>query len=224
MKVYYHPVSTTSRMIMLFAAEEGVDLEFQVVDLFTGEHLKDAYAAINPNRLVPVLEDGDFRLTESSAILKYLADKVGSPAYPEGSAEARAGQRADGLAQQQPVPRLRLRADLSADLPAPQPGRRAAVRHPGVGKGQDQGLADRSSTRTSSVPATPICAATRSPSPTISARPMLSLGEVIGCNYAPYPNVTRWLGNMKTLKSWPKVNEVFYGLVNSVKDKPFQAL
>ena len=54
--------------------------------------------------------------------------------------------------------------------------------------------------------------------------PMLSLGEVIGCNYAPYPNVSRWLGNMKKLASWPKVNEVFYGLVNSVKDKPFHAL
>ena len=30
-----------------------------------------------------MLEDGDFRLTESSAILKYLADKVDSPAYPK---------------------------------------------------------------------------------------------------------------------------------------------
>jgi glutathione S-transferase len=29
-----------------------------------------------------MLEDGDLRLTESSAILKFLADKIGSPAYP----------------------------------------------------------------------------------------------------------------------------------------------
>jgi glutathione S-transferase len=33
--------------------------------------------------LVPPLEDGDLRLTESSAILKYLADKIDSPAYPK---------------------------------------------------------------------------------------------------------------------------------------------
>ena len=32
---------------------------------------------------MPVIEDGDLHLTESSAILKYLADKIGSPAYPK---------------------------------------------------------------------------------------------------------------------------------------------
>ena len=82
MKIYYHPVSTTSRMLMLFAAETDLKAEFKVVDLFTGEHLQPAYAALNPSCMVPMLEDGDFRLTESSAILKYLAEKSGSPAYP----------------------------------------------------------------------------------------------------------------------------------------------
>jgi glutathione S-transferase len=83
MKLYYHPVSTVSRPIVLFAGDSGIELEYQVVDLMTGEHMKPAYTAINPSRLVPGLEDGDFRLTESSAILKYLADKIDSPAYPK---------------------------------------------------------------------------------------------------------------------------------------------
>ena len=83
MKIYYHPASTTSRPLMLFAAESGLKIDFQVVDLFTGEHYQPKYEAINPNHLVPVLEDGDFRLTESSAILKYLADSVNSPLYPK---------------------------------------------------------------------------------------------------------------------------------------------
>ena len=91
MKVYYHPASTTSRPIMLFANEEKANVEFQVVDLFKGEHYKDEYLGINPSRMVPVLEDGDFRLTESSAILKYLADKLGSPAYPRDLKEVNAG-------------------------------------------------------------------------------------------------------------------------------------
>jgi glutathione S-transferase len=79
MKLYYHPVSTTSRPVMLLAAEAGLDLDYEVVDLFAGAHLQPGYAAINPTRFVPVLEDGEFRLTESSAILKYLAEKAGSP-------------------------------------------------------------------------------------------------------------------------------------------------
>jgi len=41
-KLYYHPVSTTSRPLMLFAAESGLDIDFKVVDLFTGEHLQPA--------------------------------------------------------------------------------------------------------------------------------------------------------------------------------------
>jgi len=83
MRIYYHPASTTSRPLMLFAEENGLDIEFKVVDLFTGEHVQPAFGEINPNHLVPVLEDGDFRLTESSSILKYLAEKAGSPAYPK---------------------------------------------------------------------------------------------------------------------------------------------
>ena len=98
MKLYYHPVSTTSRPIVLFAAESGIDLEYELVDLFTGEQYQPQYAAINPSRQVPVLEDEDFRLTESSAILKYLADKTGSPAYPADLRKrARVNERMDWL-------------------------------------------------------------------------------------------------------------------------------
>jgi len=98
MKLYYHPVSTTSRPVVLFAMESGIDLDYQLVDLFTGEQYKPEYSAINPSHQVPVLQDGDFRLTESSAILKYLADKVRSPAYPTDlQKRARVNERMDWL-------------------------------------------------------------------------------------------------------------------------------
>ena len=96
MKLYYHPISTTSRPIMLFAAESGIPLEMQVVDLFTGEHVRPPYTTLNPNKLIPTLEDGDFVLTENSAILKYLADKLNSPAYPKDLQQrARVNERMD---------------------------------------------------------------------------------------------------------------------------------
>ena len=52
MKLYYHPVSTTSRPIVLFATESGIDLDYEVVDLFTGAQYQPEYAAINPSRQV----------------------------------------------------------------------------------------------------------------------------------------------------------------------------
>src|ERR1043165_7464015 len=83
MKLYMPPVSMTSRPVRLFVAENGIKLDEVVVDLMTGEHYKEPFTSVNPSRQVPVLEDGDWRLTESSAILKYLADKVNSAAYPK---------------------------------------------------------------------------------------------------------------------------------------------
>ena len=66
----------------MFIADHGVKVEQQVIDLMAGEQNTPVFAAINPNNAVPVLEDGSFRLTECSAILKYLADLVDSPTYP----------------------------------------------------------------------------------------------------------------------------------------------
>jgi glutathione S-transferase len=44
---------------------------------------------------------------------------------------------------------------------------------------------------------------------------VVSIGDLIGC----YPNVKRWLDNMKKLKSWNQVNEVFNGFVATNKGK-----
>ncbi len=109
MKLYMHPVSTTSRPVIQFITDNKLPVEMQVVDLFTGEHMKEPFTKINPNQMIPVLEDGDFRLTESSAILKYLAEKVGSAGLSQGSEAPRAGQRGDGLVQLELLPGLRLR-------------------------------------------------------------------------------------------------------------------
>ena len=96
MKLYMHPVSMTSRPIRLFIAEHGLDVEEKLVDLMTGEHHQPHFVEVNPNRQVPVLEDGDLRLTESSAILKYLADKIGSATYPKDLKQrARVNERMD---------------------------------------------------------------------------------------------------------------------------------
>ena len=76
MKLYYHPVSTVSRPVVLFAADNGIALDLQVVDLMTGEHMKEPYGAINPSRLVPVLEDGDFRIDPSTREVAVIGESI----------------------------------------------------------------------------------------------------------------------------------------------------
>jgi len=83
MKLYMHPVSTATRPVRLLIAENGIKCDEEMVDILKGAHYQEPYASINPNRMVPMLEDGDLRLTESSAILKYLADKYDLPSYPK---------------------------------------------------------------------------------------------------------------------------------------------
>jgi len=47
----------------------------------------------------------------------------------------------------------------------------------------------------------------------------VSIGELVGCDYSTYPNIKRWLDNIKRLKSWDQVNEVFNGFVMANRGK-----
>ena len=75
MRLYYHPLSSNSRRVLLTAYHLGLDLELVAVDLSGGEHKTPEYLRLNPNGRVPLLVDGEFYLWESHAIMQYLADK-----------------------------------------------------------------------------------------------------------------------------------------------------
>ena len=225
MKLYYHPVSTTSRPIVLFAAESDIDLDYQVVDLFTGAQFQPEYAAINPSRQVPVLEDGDFRLTESSAILKYLADKIGSPAYPSDLRKrARVNERMDWL-------NTGFYRDFSFGLLYPQifPFMRRPDDNVQVGTlawGKDKALIWLKVLDESLIgPRSAFLCGDEITIADYLGSMMVLGGEVIDCKFGAYPNICRWLGNMKALKSWAKVNEAFYKyVVDPNKGKEFVQL
>ena len=55
MKLYFHPASTSCRPVMLYAAEAKLALDYELVDIFTGEQYKAPFEGVNPNHLVPVL-------------------------------------------------------------------------------------------------------------------------------------------------------------------------
>jgi glutathione S-transferase len=75
MKLYYNPMSPNVRRARLTAAVLGLELEERKLDFTKGEHKNPEYLALNPNGAVPTLVDGDFVLTESRAIMQYLASK-----------------------------------------------------------------------------------------------------------------------------------------------------
>ena len=55
-----------------------------------GEQFTAAFRALNPLALVPVLEDGELRLTQSLAILEYLEEAHPTPALLPRAASDRA--------------------------------------------------------------------------------------------------------------------------------------
>jgi len=224
MKLYMHPVSMTSRPVRLFIAESGIGVDEQVVDLFTGEHYKEPYASINPNHLVPMLEDGDFRLTESSAILKYLADKIGSPAYPKDLKQrARVNEMMDWL-------NTNFYREYAYNLIYPQlfphmkrPTEEVQKATLEWGKERAKGWLQVLNDHWIGPDRQYLCGNQITIADYLGAA-FVTLGEIVRCDFSPYPNVQRWLGNMRKLKTWPKVNEVFEGYKASVKDQAFAAL
>ena len=224
MKLYMHPVSTVSRPIRLFCAENGIKIEEETVDLMTGAHHQEPFASLNPNRQVPLLVDGDLRLTESSAILKYLADKHHLPSYPTDlKKRAKVNEVMDWL-------NTGFYRDFGYNFVYPQlfphHKRRSDEAHAGtVAWGQDssrkwlQLLNDYWIGPTNQY----LCGNEITIADYFGAG-LVTIGELVGCELKAYPNVARWVANMKKLKSWDSVNEVFSGFVAGNKGKEFMRI
>ena len=221
MKLHMHPASITSRPVRLFMAEKGIEADEVMVDLMTGAHHQEPFASFNPNRLVPVLEDGDLKLTESSAILKYLADKFDLPEYPKDlKARARVNEIMDWV-------NTNFYRDWGYNLCYPQlfphhqrptaEGQDVTVRW-GSDRSKfwlqvlnDHWLGDGRTWLTGD-------------EITIAdyfAASVVALGDMIRYDFSAYPNVSAWLQRMKALPNWRPVSEALDGFAGSLSEKEF---
>ena len=77
--LYNAPQSTCSQRVRFSLNAKGLAFEEHKLDLFSGEQLKPAYLAINPNGVVPALLHDGRAVLDSAVIIEYL-DEV----RPEG--------------------------------------------------------------------------------------------------------------------------------------------
>src|SRR5262245_12816335 len=87
-KLYNHAVAPNPRRVRIFAAEKGIELLLEEVDMLAGQSRTPEFFLKNSSGGVPVLEldDGSY-LSESVAICRYLE---GSESF--GAASPRTGR------------------------------------------------------------------------------------------------------------------------------------
>ena len=81
--IYGSDLSAPANKVRFAANAMGIKYEYRRIDLRAGEHLKPEFLAVNPVGKVPVIDDGGFKMFESNAIMRYLADKNNSPLFPK---------------------------------------------------------------------------------------------------------------------------------------------
>jgi glutathione S-transferase len=94
MKLYHFALSGHAHRAHLFVSLLGLPFELVEVDLASGAHKKPEFLALNPFGQVPVLDDDGTVISDSNAILVYLAKKSGQSQWlPEDAKGSAAVQR-----------------------------------------------------------------------------------------------------------------------------------
>ncbi len=221
MKLYANPISTVSRPLLQFIADHNLDIEVQIVDLFRGEHREEAFSKKNPNRLLPVLEDGDFVLTESAAILRFLADKIDAQTYPKDLRQrARIHERIDWF-------NSNFYRDWAYGLIYPQ----VFSSHKRESEASQMDHIARAHAQSATWlrvlndyfigPDAPYLCGDNLTIADYFGLGILSAGKLIQCDFEDYPNIKRWVNNMQALPSYDKTYAAFHALSDGFKDKSF---
>jgi len=133
MKLYTYWRSQASFRVRIALRLKGLDAELVTLDLLKGDQFADAYRALNPEMVVPTLDDGDGPpLVQSLAILEYLEEKYPQPPLLPADLRARARARALGQVvamDAHPFIVPRVRKYLEHELRADEPTRMTWLQH-----------------------------------------------------------------------------------------------
>jgi glutathione S-transferase len=85
MRVFGHAISVTTRQVLMALAEKGQTAEVVSIDVFKNEQKQPAHLQRQPFGHIPVLQEGDFNLYETPAILRYIERKWPTPSLTPAS-------------------------------------------------------------------------------------------------------------------------------------------
>lgn len=192
MKLYNFPLSPNCQKVVALAHEVGVRLDIVPIDLFKGEARTPDMLAKNPNGKLPILEDDDFVLWESTAMLAYLAGKAGrddlAPTSPRERAEVDRWTAWHGAHFSPAIRKVAFERIVKrlAGLGAPDEAvvRAGTEEFATVAGVLEQGLGDREY----------VCG--RLSIADFALAPAAALTSSCGLDVSPYPKMAAWLGRV----------------------------
>jgi glutathione S-transferase len=74
----YGPAYASTKRVIACLIEKGIEYDVVDIDLFKGETKTPRYLNLQPFGVLPVIQDGEYTLYESRAIVRYYAEKYRS--------------------------------------------------------------------------------------------------------------------------------------------------
>lgn len=202
--LYAFPPSPRAFKVLATATHLGLEYNLRFVDLTKGEQDTPEFAALNPNRRIPVLEEDGFVLWESNAILQYLAAKKPEsdmlPSDARGRADVTRWQCWD-LAHWDPACAILIFENLVKKLlamgdPDPKEIARGQERFAAVAEVLEGQLKNRM-----------FVTGDRATVADFSLGAPLNLARPAGIPLDQYPQIKRWHATLSELPAWRKVLE-----------------
>jgi maleylacetoacetate isomerase len=132
LRLFDYSRSSASYRVRIALALKGIAYDRIEVNLLQGAQRNEDYRALNPQGLVPMLDTGERRLTQSLAIIEWLESAHPDPALLPADPGDRAHVRALALAiacDIHPLNNLRVLKYLGGALEAAEDARAAWYRH-----------------------------------------------------------------------------------------------
>lgn len=200
-KLYRHPLSGHAHRVELLLSLLNLPTELVFVDLAKGAHKQPEFLALNPFGQVPVIDDNGTVLSDSNAILVYLAQKYGNgrwlPSEPLAAAKVQrwlsvaAGQIASGPAT----------ARLITVFGAPYNAEETIARSHVLLKVMDQELS-----------ASPFLAGAQATLADVAGYTYIAHAPEGNVSLADYPHVRAWLARIEALPGFVPMQRTAAGL------------